>query len=98
MTWHCKYCYTGHTGNLLKMIKSVKVEHNMTVCQPDIVLFDGEDKVFAVVEVVVTHKPEEGVLQFYRDNNIILIQINLTSDKDIEELDTKIANPDFVAT
>jgi hypothetical protein len=98
MTWSCEYCYSGHTGNLLKKIKSVKVEHNMTDCQPDIALFDEDNKVFAVVEIVVTHKPEENVLQFYKDNNIILIQINLTSDKDIDELNTKIANPDFVAT
>lgn len=98
MTWQCKYCYGGHSGNLLKKIKTVKVEHNMTVCQPDIALLDYDDKVFAVVEVVVTHKPEENVLKFYSDNNIILIQINLKSDKDIDELENKISNPDFVAT
>jgi len=98
ISWQCEYCYDGHTGNLLKKIKAVKVEHNMTVCQPDIALFDGDDKVFAAVEIVVTHKPEENVLKFYHDNNIILIQINLTSDKDIDELENKIAKPDFVGT
>lgn len=98
MAWRCEYCYGGHSGNLLKKIKLVKVEYNMTVCQPDIALFDNNDRVFAVVEVVVTHKPEENVLKFYKDSNIILIKINLTSDKDIDELETKIANPDFVGT
>ena len=98
MTWSCKYCYNRHTGNLLKKIRSLKVEYNMTVCQPDIALFDRDGNVFAVIEIVVSHKPEKNVLQFYKDNNIILLQINLTSDKDIDELDAKIANPDFVAT
>lgn len=92
ITWQCIYCDDEHSGNLLKKIKTVKVEYNMTVCQPDIALFDSDDKVFAVVEVVVSHKPEERVLKFYNDNNIILIQINLKSDKDIDELESKIAN------
>jgi len=54
--------------------------------------------IFAVIEVVVTHKPEETVLKYYNDNNIILIQINLTSDNDIDELESKIALPDQVST
>ena len=98
MTWQCKYCYSEHSGNLLKKIKSIKVEHNMRICQPDIALLDSDDKVFAVIEVVVTHKPEEHVLNIYKDANIILVQINLKSDKDIDELETKMANPDIVET
>ena len=68
----------------------------MTICQPDIALFDFENKVFAVIEVVVTHKPEEKVLTFYLENNIILIQINLTSEEDIENWKDKISKPDIV--
>lgn len=98
ISWYCEYCYDGHSGNLLKKIKTVKVEHYMTVCQPDIALLDEEDKVFAVIEVVVTHKPEENVLKFYNENNIIIIQINLKSDKDLDKLEAKISNPDFVGT
>lgn len=98
ISWECKYCYDRHSGNLLKKATSVRVEHNLTICQPDIALFATDGSVFAVIEVVVTHKPEESVLKFYNENNIILIQINLTSDVDIENLDSKIANPDFVAT
>src|SRR6266404_4070884 len=48
ISWRCQYCYAEHLGNLLKKITSIKVEHNMTVCQPDIALFDNNDKVFAV--------------------------------------------------
>jgi Competence protein CoiA-like family len=98
IAWLCQYCYTEHSGNLLKKIKSVRVEHDMTVCQPDIALFDNEDNVFAVVEVVVTHKPEKSVVAYYDEENIILIQINLKSDQDIDELENKIAKPDLVTT
>lgn len=98
ISWLCKYCYDPHSGNLLKKIKSVKVEYNLTVCQPDIALLDNDDNVFAVVEVVVTHKPEENVIKYYTENNIILVQINLKSDKDIDDLEQKISKPDFVGT
>jgi hypothetical protein len=98
LSWPCQYCGEKHTGNLLKKITGVKVEHNLTVCQPDIALLDGENKVFAVIEVVVTHKPEESTIQFYSNNNIILIQINLSSDQDIDFLDSKLSNPDVVST
>ncbi|NOS73514.1 MAG: hypothetical protein HOP36_03005 [Methyloglobulus sp.] len=98
ISWHCTFCGIEHSGNLLKKIKAVKVEHNLTVCQPDIALFDNEENVFAVVEIVVTHKPEENALKYYKENNIILIQINLTSDKDIDNLENKAIYPDYVGT
>lgn len=96
--WGCQYCGVTHTGNLLKKIKSVKVEYYLSVCKPDIALIDNDNKVFAVIEVVVTHKPEENVVNFYNDNDIILIQVNLTSDKDIDDLEIKISQPDIVST
>ncbi|RYY44753.1 MAG: hypothetical protein EOO06_17585 [Chitinophagaceae bacterium] len=82
---------------MLKKAKSVKVEHNLTVCQPDIALLDQEANVFAVIEVVVTHKPDGKVLNYYKENNIILVQLNLASDEDILDLENKIARPDSVA-
>lgn len=95
-SWKCKYCYETHSGNLLKKIKSVKLEYSMDKCKPDIALLDKDNNVFAVIEIVVTHKPEEEVLKYYNGKNIILIQINLTSDKDIDELENKISKPDIV--
>ena len=95
-SWHCKECDEIHTDNLLKEIKSVKVEYDLTIAQPDIALLDKNDLVFAVIEIVVTHKPENDVLQFYEDNDIILIQITLNSDIDIENIENKIAKPDLV--
>jgi hypothetical protein len=98
ISWQCNFCSDVHSGNLLKRITTVKVEHNLTVCQPDIALFDKDGKVFAVIEVVVTHQPEDAVLNFYKDNDIILIQINLASDQDIDNLEQKVRNPDIVNT
>lgn len=97
-SWNCEFCGEKHSGNLLKKIKNVKIEHNLTVCKPDIALLEDNEKVFCVIEVIVTHKPEKNALKYYKDNNIILIQINLTSDKDIDELDNKISQPSKVET
>lgn len=94
--WKCTYCSQRHYGNLMKNTHSVKVEYDLNVCRPDIALLDSESQVFAVVEVVVTHKPEKGVVKFYEENKIVLIQIELTSDEDIDKLDNKISNPDGV--
>lgn len=96
--WHCTFCGTGHSGNLLKKVRSVKVEHNLKVCQPDICMFDAEGKPFAVVEVVVTHEPEKEVVSFYSNNDIILIRIDVTSDEDIDKLEERITKPNFVGT
>lgn len=97
ITWICQHCRDIHSGNLLKKIKSVRLEYKIGVCQPDITLLDIDEKVFAVIEIVVTHKPERQVLNYYKTNNIILIQIELKSDNDIYEIDSKISNPDLIS-
>ena len=97
ISWKCDNCNEKHSGNLLKKIKAVKIEHNLKICQPDIALLDQNENVFAVIEIVVTHKPEAEVLEYYKINNIILIQINLKSDDDIFNLDSKASNPDSIS-
>lgn len=96
ITWRCKFCGDEHSGNILKKIEAVRMEHNLKVCQPDIALLGVDEKVLTVIEIVVTHRPAENVLKFYNGKNIILVQINLTSDKDIEDLKNKIAHPGLV--
>lgn len=94
--WQCEYCREKHTGNLLKQTREVKLEHNLKECQPDIALLDEADNVFAVIEVIVTHKPEKKTLKYYKDNNIVLIECVLTSDLDLVNIDLKLKNPDDV--
>lgn len=97
-SWICQYCGEDHSGDLLKKVKAVRLEHNLIVCKPDIALFGEIDQIFGVIELVVTHPPSGNVIKYYKDNDIVLIQINLTSDKDIDELDSKIARPIKVGT
>lgn len=96
ISWICKYCLWEHSGNLLKKANAVKIEHNMIYCKPDIALFDCDGNVYAVIEIVVTHKPAPKILKIHDERNITLVQINLNSDKDIDELESKVAKPDIV--
>lgn len=98
ISWRCKYCNGEHSRNLLEKINTVKVEHDMTVCRPDIALLDENGNVLTVIEIVVTHEPNKSILTFYDENDITLIKINLESDKDIDELENKIAKPEFVGS
>jgi hypothetical protein len=96
MIWECNYCHNKHEGNLLKKVFDVKDEYDMKVCRPDIALFDEKGNAFAVIEIVVTHKPEENVIEYYKKNNIICIQIALNSEDDLENMDDKLKNPNIV--
>ena len=96
MSWSCNFCNNKNSGNLLEKVASIKEEYNLKVCQPDIALLDEKENVFAVVEIVVTHEPEENVLKYYKENNIILIQINLSSEEDLNDIEKKIIKPNIV--
>ena len=96
VNWVCGSCGYKNSGNLLEKVDSIKEEYSLGECRPDIALLDKAGKVFGVIEIVVTHNPEENVLQYYKANNITLIQINLTSDEDLNKVEEKVKNPDIV--
>jgi hypothetical protein len=97
VNWKCNACSINYSkANLLSKTATIKEEHNLKVCQPDIALLDPEGEVKAAVEIVVTHEPEENVLRYYERNGITLIQINLFSEEDLNKVEEKITNPDVV--
>ncbi len=70
----------------MKRINDVKLEYDLKDCKPDIALLDAENGIHSVIEIVVTHQPEDNALQYFRENSIILIKIILTSDEDMKRL------------
>jgi len=88
--WKCNYCGKEHGANILNGVLDVKDEYDMKICRPDIALFDARGNVPAVIEVVVTHEPEEAVKYYYKKNNIVLIKIVLDSLKDLENIENKV--------
>jgi len=96
ISWKCGDCGLEYAGNLLEKAIVVKEEYSLGLCRPDIALFDKDGKAIVVIEIVVTHLPEEKTLQYYRDNKLILIQINLLSEDELRNISRRINNPDKV--
>jgi hypothetical protein len=96
INWRCSICNGKYTGNILAKVASIKEEYNLVECRPDIALLDEDEGVVAVVEIVVTHKPEESVLQYYKMNHIVLIQIDVSSEDDLKRVEEKAKNPSTV--
>ncbi|WP_119790735.1 competence protein CoiA family protein [Flavobacterium anhuiense] len=94
--WRCGFCKDRHTGNYTKKLKSVRLEYDLKHCRPDIALLDENDEIFAAIEIVVTHKPSEHAVNYYLENKIILIQIDLKADDDIYLVEEKLTEPDLV--
>jgi ribosomal protein L34E len=96
MQWNCSTCGGKHTGNLLKKAVTMKLEHNLGTCRPDIALLDKKGRTVAVIEVVVTHHIEQAVLDYYKSNHIPVVSYELQSDEDVNRLNTDILTPDNV--
>ena len=94
--WECEKCYEYHRGNLLKKAARVVTEYDLCVCKPDIALLDCNEKVVIVVEVVVAHKPEPNTLQYYEDNKIACLLINVEDFTDCENIAEKLSHPNKV--
>lgn len=97
ISWQCDECDEMHRYNLLTGVASVKVEYRLSDCQPDIALLTADNRVKAVIEVVVKHKPEDYAVKYYKDHEIILIQIDLQSFDDIDHLEERLQHPTKVA-
>ncbi len=94
--WDCDICHERHTGNLVKKAVNAVEEYDLKTSRPDIALFDKDENVIIVIEIVVTHKPEPETLKYYDEHNIACIQIEVETFDDCYNIDKKIANPDKV--
>ena len=94
--WECEECFEHHQGNMLKKAKSVSVEYDLGVCQPDVALLDEDGKVVIVIEVVVTHKPEPKAIEYYKDHKIACLQINVSDFDECDNVEERLATPNSV--
>lgn len=81
---------------MLKKAIQVKTEYDLGTCRPDIALLDQQGKAIAVIEIIVTHAPEQKTLDYYKDNRIAVVSYSLKSDEDINRLDSSSLEPDSV--
>ncbi len=95
--WKCDKCNELHKGNLLKKATQVIEELDLQVCRPDIALLDKDGKVVIVIEIVVTHKPSPETLQFYKDNKIACLQIEVSDFSECDKIREKVLHPNAVS-
>ncbi len=100
--WQCNYCNKKHSGNLLKKASVVKLEHTLIepdsskYFRPDISLLDDKNKVFAVIEIIVTHEPEPELIDFYNKNKIFFIFFKVSNEGDLKLIRGKKFKPTYV--
>lgn len=92
--WSCSQCGGKHIMNISEMISHVFVEKSLNRnYRPDVLLTDKNNKPVAVIEVVVTHAPEDHYVDFLKKEGIILIRFDLKNEKDIKKLRQKTVKP-----
>ena len=94
--WDCQRCHETHQGDLLKKVAFIEKEYSIDACRPDITLLNADLEPIIVIEIVVTHAPEENVMQFYATSGIVCILIKATSYNDLENPINKLRQPDIV--
>jgi hypothetical protein len=93
INFKCNVCNSEHTGNLIHEIMEVKDEYILENCRPDIALINKNSKVPIIIEIVVTHEPENNVIEMCKKYNIILVRIKLDTINDLENIENKIKLP-----
>jgi len=94
--WTCRYCGSRQSGNLLSSAAKVVEEYDFSSCRPDIALLDSGGKVVAAIEIVVTHAPEPSTIQYYKEGDVVLVQIDLQSDEDLDHVEEMVMSPNII--
>ena len=89
----CNVCHNSHDYNLLDGINDVRDEYVMDGCRPDIALIHEKGHVPIIIEIVVTHEPEDNVIEYCRKHRTCLIKIKLDALIDLENIEHKIKYP-----
>ena len=84
--WKCAHCGELHWGNLLKRARSIHIERQLGSCRPDITLCEPSGKPIALIEVVVTHPPDDNVHALCRNRSIELLECHIKREEDLEHI------------
>jgi len=82
--WQCEYCPEEHKGNLVKKASTLEIEKDFGTCRPDITLLQEDKHPVVFIEIVVSHAPDENVLNYVTENDITLVEFHLKSAEDLE--------------
>ena len=83
--WECKACGGEHTHDFAEGITRVEREKRApdSLKVPDISLYRGSD-LCRLIEVVVTHPPEQPVRDYARERGVSLVVVDMKKDPDLD--------------
>lgn len=87
VTWPCEDCGDRHEGNLVKLAHGASMELSLGVCRPDATILRRDGTPVAMVEIVVSHRPDQNVLAYAAEKGVKLVEFHLRSADDLEVLD-----------
>lgn len=85
--WKCLVCANHHSLNLLHNVANITTEKALEDCRPDIALLDRNRQPTALIEIVVSHRPDQAVLALSARRQIPLLIFRLNTATDLEELE-----------
>ena len=97
-SWSCQYCHDEHRGDMLKKAASLKLDPDLEIGRQDIGLIDKAGKVFAIIQIAATRVIKKSALEFFKRQQIILIQIPMPSTTDSEIFQKTLSHPSLVTT
>lgn len=86
----CDRCYSVHEYDILAEVISLELERPLDKFRPDVSLIDKINNTRVVIEIVVTHPPEQDLLNFYNENNILYLRIDLKDFSDLDKIEEKL--------
>lgn len=86
MIWDCSVCDSKHEGNLIKLAKSVVLERQLFNCRPDLTLLNDKGIPIVIIEIIVSHKPDENVYEMASEYSMPIIELIIKNDEDLVEL------------
>ncbi|MBN2601042.1 MAG: hypothetical protein JXR87_03500 [Candidatus Marinimicrobia bacterium] len=84
--WKCIACSHRHSLNLLEDVCQAALEKNLDNCRPDISLLDKNNKPRALIEIVVSHRPDDKVLKYCNQQQIPLLIFRIANAEALEAL------------
>ncbi len=83
VTWKCEHCREQHTIEIGETAVKCVAEYRMSGARADIALLGPRQELLAVIEVVVTHKPTEGVRDVYKKKAALLVEMMFRDDREL---------------
>ena len=95
--WKCNRCGKQAYNNILFPDTRIEKEFSFgKSARADIALINGNNQVYAVIEIVVKHPLEEATSSFYMRNNIIVFQYNINGE-DLVNIEKRLHCPDLIS-